>query len=121
MAAMSDTLTSKVPPATHLVAPGGANPTTVDGMAEPAIGPIRVGPKGRLVLPAEARRELGLEVGDELCVLVEDDMIKLMTPDRLTKLIQDAFSEYDGSMVEDLLAERRAAAARERREMEEGW
>lgn len=117
---MSDTLVSKVPPASCWVAPEAEVPTTVDGMAEPAIGPVRVGPKGRVVLPAEARRQLGLNESDELCVLVEDGMIKLMTPDRLTKLIQDMAAHYEGSLVEDLLAERRRDIELERRGFEEG-
>jgi AbrB family transcriptional regulator, stage V sporulation protein T len=107
-----------------VVAPGAADPTTVGDMAKPVPGPIRIGPKGRVVLPIEARRELGFEEGDELLVLVEDDMIKLMTRERLLKLLQEEFADYPGSLVEDLLAERRAAARREREEIERyvaGW
>jgi AbrB family transcriptional regulator, stage V sporulation protein T len=115
---MSDTMIEEVPPSGWEVAPEAERPTTVEDMAEPAIGPIRIGPKGRVVLPIEARRELGLNEGDELLVLLEDDMIKLVTRDRLLKLIQDDFANYPGSLVDDLLAERRAAARREREEID---
>jgi AbrB family looped-hinge helix DNA binding protein len=117
--AMSDTLTDEVTPFNDQVAPNAERPTTVDDMAEPAIGPVRIGPKGRVVLPAEARRQLGVDEGDELLVLVEDETIKLMTRETLAKEIQAMFADCPSS--DDLIAERRIAAARERREMEEGW
>jgi AbrB family transcriptional regulator (stage V sporulation protein T) len=118
---VSDTLIKDVSPPDQEVAPQADTPPTVDDMAEAAEGPLRIGPKRQIVLPAETLRSLGVEEGDELCVLVEDDMIKLMTRRRLIQLIQDEACAvpYEGSMVDELIAERRREAARERREMEE--
>lgn len=120
---VSDALIEEVPPSDPMVAPPADGPTTVDDMAKPVPGPIRIGPKGRVVLPIEARRELGLAEGDELVVLVEDDVIKLMTRDTAIKQLQAMFADLDYSS-DDLIADRRAAAKREREEIERyvaGW
>lgn len=124
---MSNTLMKEVAPADQEVAPRAETPLTVDDVddkAEPGDGPVRIDPQGRIVLPLppEARRELGVDEGDELCVLVEDEMIKLMTRERLIRFIQEEVAKvpYEGSMVDELIAERRQEAERERRELEEG-
>jgi bifunctional DNA-binding transcriptional regulator/antitoxin component of YhaV-PrlF toxin-antitoxin module len=88
-------------------------------MAQPRMGPIRIGPKRRVVLPVEACRELGVDEGDELCVIVEDDTIKLMTREAVLKSLRDMFADYPGSPVDDLIAMRRDAAKRERQEIEQ--
>lgn len=117
---MSDTLIKDRSPAGQNVAPEAGAPPTVAAVAQPVFEPIRIGPNGHVVLPADAPRRLGLGEGDELCVLVEDDMIKLMTRERLISLIQDAFDEYEGSLVEELLAERRREREIRKRAREEG-
>jgi antitoxin PrlF len=74
-----------------------------------------LGQQGRLVIPAEVRAALGLSPGDRLHLHVSGATLVLERP-------QDAVAELRGlaarvpkgrSLVDELLAERRAAAATE--------
>lgn len=74
-----------------------------------------LGQQGRLVIPAEVRTALGLAPGDRLHLHVSGQRLVLQRQ-------QDAAAELRGlatgiprsrSLVEELLAERRVAAARE--------
>lgn len=71
---------------------------------------------GRVVIPAELRKELGLCVGDTLLILVEDGELHIFTPRQGIKRAQEIVRRYvpEGtSLVDELIAERRAEAARE--------
>lgn len=73
----------------------------------------RVGARGRLVLPAEIRRELGLEEGDRVVFTVEEPGILRMTTAR--EVVRRAFGAFrdvaaDRDLVAELLAERRREA-----------
>jgi AbrB family looped-hinge helix DNA binding protein len=37
----------------------------------------KIGPRGQIVLPKDARDSLGLKIGDEICIEVEDNAIKI--------------------------------------------
>ena len=74
---------------------------------------LRLGKQGRLVIPAEVRAALGLSPGDLLHLYLSGQHLVLERP-------QDAVVELRGlgasipksrSLVEELLAERRLAAA----------
>ena len=74
-----------------------------------------LGRQGRLVIPAQVRAALGLAPGDRLHLRVTGGMLVLERP-------EDAAAELRGlatgvprsrSLVDELLAERRAAAAEE--------
>ena len=76
---------------------------------------VVLGKQGRLVVPADIRAALELNPGDELNLVVSGRSIVVQRPD-------DAVSELRGfarqaargrSLVEELLAERRAEAAAE--------
>lgn len=78
--------------------------------------PVRLGDRGRLVLPAAVRERLGLEAGDMLLLNIESD-----SGIRLEKL-SDAADEAMGlfahiapgrRLVDELLLERRQEAERE--------
>lgn len=74
---------------------------------------------GRIVLPAKVRRELNLKCGDELLIFIEDGEIRLMTRRQAIKSAQELVSRYvtgGPSMADELIAERRAEAAREAEE-----
>lgn len=76
---------------------------------------VTVGPKGRLVIPVEVRRELGLEEGTELAAMVEGDAVVLLPRSALKARLRGLFAGVRTSMAEELIEERRAAASEESR------
>lgn len=71
---------------------------------------------GRLQLPAELRRQLGLSEGDTLQIEVVDGEIRLLPMRTAIKRIQDRMRKYvpEGvSVVDELIADRRREAASE--------
>jgi AbrB family looped-hinge helix DNA binding protein len=72
---------------------------------------------GRVVIPAAFRKELGLRPGDELIMRIEEGGIRLETYAQGLRRVQAMVAKYiprDGrSLVDELIAERRAEAARE--------
>lgn len=74
---------------------------------------VKVGPKGRVVIPAAARRSLGIEEGDELVVVVEPDGVRFVDRRRLVDQIQSRFRGVEGSLSEELIEDRQAEAARD--------
>lgn len=71
---------------------------------------------GRVVVPLEVRRAAGLEAGGKLLARVEDGRIILETVEAAVARVQKLARQYgspDGSPVDELIAERRAEAARE--------
>lgn len=76
----------------------------------------KVAQGGRIVIPAEYRQTLGLHVGDEVILQLEDNQIRLFTPRQAIQHAQALVRQYvpqDRSLVDELLAVRRAEAARE--------
>ncbi|MDF1521383.1 MAG: AbrB/MazE/SpoVT family DNA-binding domain-containing protein [Trueperaceae bacterium] len=91
------------------------------GMADAsAFVRLKLGPQGRVVLPAHFRRALGLEVGDPLIASVEGGRIMLEPTDAALERLIARFDAAGGgpSVVDELIAERRAAACREAEESE---
>jgi AbrB family looped-hinge helix DNA binding protein len=80
--------------------------------------PVTVGRKGRVVVPAEIRRELGIEEGTELIARVEGDGIVLEPRSAATRRLRSLFAHIprDVSLADELIAERREEAGREVRE-----
>jgi AbrB family looped-hinge helix DNA binding protein len=78
--------------------------------------PVKVGPKGRVVVPAAIRRELGIEEGTQLLARVEGDGVVLEPRTaairRLQALVRQAVPE-GVSLVDELIAERREEARKE--------
>ncbi len=75
----------------------------------------RVNENGRVVIPSSFRKALGIEVGDEVVLRIEDDELRITTQQRRIQRAQRHARQYvkGGSLVDELLAERRAAAKRE--------
>ena len=74
----------------------------------------RLGGNGRIVLPAPARRALGIEPGDELIVVVEGNEIRLLTVEEAARRAQDLVRRYispDLSLADSLVTERHEEAA----------
>ncbi len=72
--------------------------------------------QGRIVIPARFRRALGLAGGDELIVRVEDGSLRLQRIEDVAAEAQEIVARYvgdDRSLVDELIAERRQAAAAE--------
>jgi AbrB family looped-hinge helix DNA binding protein len=76
----------------------------------------QLGGAGRLVIPAEYRRRLGIKPGDELMLVLEDDEVRILTPARALARAQELVGRYlgaGGSLATELIAERRQEAADE--------
>lgn len=78
-----------------------------------------MGANGRVVIPAELRRELGLKPGDELLATSDGERIVLEARGALLRRIQAEFraAAGDRSLVDELIEERRRAATREEKEL----
>lgn len=78
--------------------------------------PVRVGPKGRIVVPAPIRRQLGLEEGAEVVVRADHGRIVVETRadalERLRAVVRDTVPP-SLSLVDELLRGRRDDAERE--------
>ena len=77
---------------------------------------LRVAEGGRIVIPAEMRQRLGLEVGTELVLTVEDDQATLTSAEASRRRAQERVRKYipaDVSLSEELMAERKREADRE--------
>ncbi len=71
---------------------------------------------GRIVIPAAFRRALGVDVGDEVILDLEDGRLTVLTRRQAIKHAQELVRRYvpEGrSLVDELIADRRAEAARE--------
>jgi AbrB family looped-hinge helix DNA binding protein len=76
----------------------------------------RIEGKGRVVIPASFRSALGLKVGDEIDLRIEDNEIRISTlQSRLTKSRERLrkFVKPGRLLSEELIAERRRAAMNE--------
>lgn len=76
---------------------------------------VTVGAQGRVVLPAAARAELGLVPGARLSVRVDGTTLVMQKPDDAVRELRSFGARVAGgrSLVDELLAERRDAAASE--------
>ena len=75
-----------------------------------------IGEGGRVVIPAEFRKSMGLKHGDEIIVSMKDGDIRISTLAQAVRRAQDLVRRYvpdDVSLVDDLIEERRREAARE--------
>lgn len=83
----------------------------------------KVSEGGKIVLPAEVRRELGLKPGDTLVIDREDGKLVLKSYGQIVREVQQRFREaigpYEGSVVDSLIADRRVEAVREGEEMKQ--
>jgi AbrB family looped-hinge helix DNA binding protein len=80
----------------------------------------KIAPGGRVVIPAEFRRALGVKIGDDMVIELADDELRLRSRQSAIKQVQAMVRKYipdDGrSLADELIAERREEAAREERE-----
>ncbi|HZU70888.1 MAG TPA: AbrB/MazE/SpoVT family DNA-binding domain-containing protein [Ktedonobacteraceae bacterium] len=65
---------------------------------------------GRIVIPAEYRQALGLHVGDELILRLEDGEVRIFTARQAIKRAQELVRRYipqSRSLADELITERR--------------
>ena len=65
---------------------------------------------GRVVIPSEYRKQLGLEVGDEVIIQLVDGEMRIFTLEQAVKRAQEIVRRYipeDRSLSDELLEERR--------------
>jgi AbrB family looped-hinge helix DNA binding protein len=80
---------------------------------------VRLGPEGRVVVPAPMREALGLKEGDVLFARLEGGEIKLLTPKAAMLRAQAIVRQFvpEGvSLADELIADRRREAEREAEE-----
>ena len=76
----------------------------------------RVNENGRIVIPASFRKALGINIGDEVVLRMEDDELRITTLKRRVERAQRLVRKHvkrGTSLVEELIAERREAARNE--------
>lgn len=77
---------------------------------------VKISKGGRIVIPAAFRKQMGLHTGDDVVLELEDGCLRLSTRADGLKRAQAIVREYvktDSSIVDALIAERHAEAARE--------
>ena len=77
---------------------------------------MRVNENGRVVIPASFRKRLGIRVGDEVVLQIQNDELRITTLKRNIERAQRLVRKHvkrGTSLVDELLAERREAARNE--------
>lgn len=70
----------------------------------------KLGEGGRIVIPAEYRQALGLQVGDEVILRLEDKELRIFTLNQAIRRAQELVNRYipqERSLADELIAERR--------------
>lgn len=76
----------------------------------------RISEGGRIVIPAEFRKALGLRIGAQVILELAEGELRILTLQQQIKRTQELVRSYfpaDRSLADELIAERRAEAARE--------
>ena len=79
----------------------------------------RIGAGGRLVIPAEMRKALGLDEGTAVVLRVENGELRIWTIKEAIRRVQERVKPFladEPSVVDELIAERRAENARDEEE-----
>ena len=77
---------------------------------------LRVNENGRVVIPASFRKALGINIGDEVALRIEDDELRITTLQRRLERAQRLIQKHikrGTSLVEELISQRREAARHE--------
>jgi AbrB family looped-hinge helix DNA binding protein len=70
----------------------------------------KIGPGGRIVIPAHYRKTIGVQVGDEIVLILDGEGVRVMTPRQAVKRAQDLVRKYipgGTSLAAELIEERR--------------
>ena len=77
---------------------------------------LRVNENGRVVIPASFRKALGINIGDEVVLQIDDDELRITTVKLRVQRAQRLVRKHvkaGTSLVDELIAERREASKRE--------
>ncbi|MFQ5674419.1 MAG: AbrB/MazE/SpoVT family DNA-binding domain-containing protein [bacterium] len=77
---------------------------------------VTVSQKGQLVIPAKIRKALGLKLNSKVRVTLSDDNAKLIVeplPENPIETLTGIFENYQGSLANELLSERKNDLASE--------
>jgi len=76
---------------------------------------VTVGPQGRLVIPSDIRREMGIGPGDVLLALVEGQRLVLEKREAVLRRLLQRFERVPAevSLADELIAERRSEGGHE--------
>ncbi|WAP66733.1 AbrB/MazE/SpoVT family DNA-binding domain-containing protein [Jiella pelagia] len=83
---------------------------------------IPITENGRLNIPADMRRALGLDGAGRVVLRLDADGIHITTREHALRRVRELVAPYrqeDVSMVDELIADRRAEAAKEQKETDE--
>ena len=75
-----------------------------------------VAPDGRLLIPAQFRKKLGVDEDGHVLMRIENDELRVTSRRQALRQVQDLVARYvpaGESLVDSLIADRRAEAARE--------
>ena len=72
-----------------------------------------MGDRGRIVIPQEIRQAQHLEQGDRLIIFEDEKGMRLMTRDQLEAEVWANLKNPEISLVDELIADRRAEALRD--------
>jgi AbrB family looped-hinge helix DNA binding protein len=80
-----------------------------------AAAKVPVGPQGRLVIPSELRRQLGIGPGDVLVAFVEDGRLVLEKRESVLQRLRQRFAHIPAgvSLADELIAQRRNESRQE--------
>jgi len=75
---------------------------------------VSLGRQGRLVIPAQLRRSLGLEDGDRLVARQEANRLVIEKPEQIKQRLKERFSQVPAErrLVDELIADRREESRR---------
>jgi AbrB family looped-hinge helix DNA binding protein len=76
---------------------------------------VRIDPQGRLVVPSQLRRSLGLRSGERLVARVENGRLVLERPETIIQQIREQLRAAAGDvdLVDELIADRQEEVRRE--------
>jgi AbrB family looped-hinge helix DNA binding protein len=89
---------------------------SVEPVKRPFAARVPVDDAGRVVVPAQIRRALGIQGGQQLSISLEGDVIRLQTVDTVlerARAIARRKRKRTGSVVDEFITDRRAEAAKE--------
>jgi AbrB family looped-hinge helix DNA binding protein len=92
--------------------------------AQRLTGRLKIGPAGRVVIPADMRDMMGLKEGDVLLATLDQGQIVLVPQKVALKQAQDIFRSWfpnSGLLSDQLIAERRREAQKEEDESSGGY